>query len=174
MPNWSAIRISIECVCMSVNLPSSSQTHHPPHSWPCDLWAPTYHLRPLGANRSHHSWATSMNCKNVFPFYLVLNWGWPKRTHFSWSFANCVSPTGHCCSWCHVYNSSVLITLVTVPCRLSHCSFTQACGGDLAEVLRESQTLIELDLAWNEIEDKGVELLCEGLKHPDCKLEILE
>uniref|UniRef100_A0A670HRA3 Uncharacterized protein n=1 Tax=Podarcis muralis TaxID=64176 RepID=A0A670HRA3_PODMU len=58
--------------------------------------------------------------------------------------------------------------------QLSHCSFTQACGGDLAEVLRESQTLIELDLAWNEIEDKGVELLCEGLKHPDCKLEILE
>ncbi|XP_062974465.1 NACHT, LRR and PYD domains-containing protein 3-like [Elgaria multicarinata webbii] len=55
-----------------------------------------------------------------------------------------------------------------------NCSLTAACCGDLAEVLTVNQRLKELSLFQNEIEDAGVEVLCEGLKHPDCKLEELD
>ncbi|XP_062973108.1 NACHT, LRR and PYD domains-containing protein 12-like [Elgaria multicarinata webbii] len=56
---------------------------------------------------------------------------------------------------------------------LMDCCLTAACCGDLAEALTVNQRLKELSLFQNKIEDAGVEVLCEGLKHPDCKLEVL-
>ncbi|XP_007445164.1 ribonuclease inhibitor-like, partial [Python bivittatus] len=55
--------------------------------------------------------------------------------------------------------------------RLYDEHLTKSCGECLAEVLRKNENLKELALAPCEIDDKGMELLCEGLKHPSCKLE---
>uniref|UniRef100_A0A2K5PYT8 NLR family pyrin domain containing 7 n=1 Tax=Cebus imitator TaxID=2715852 RepID=A0A2K5PYT8_CEBIM len=56
---------------------------------------------------------------------------------------------------------------------LENCRLTEASCKELADVLILSQHLTHLCLAKNPIGDKGVQLLCEGLSYPDCKLQNL-
>ncbi|XP_034274498.1 ribonuclease inhibitor [Pantherophis guttatus] len=51
---------------------------------------------------------------------------------------------------------------------------TMSCSRHLAEVLRRNQRLRELELALKNPDAKTMELLCEGLKHPQCTIEILD
>uniref|UniRef100_A0A674JJT0 NACHT domain-containing protein n=1 Tax=Terrapene triunguis TaxID=2587831 RepID=A0A674JJT0_9SAUR len=56
---------------------------------------------------------------------------------------------------------------------LNYCNITHVSCKDLAAVLKTSQRLIELDMGINELQESGVQLLCEALKHPNCRLQRL-
>ncbi|EDL84952.1 NACHT, leucine rich repeat and PYD containing 12 (predicted), partial [Rattus norvegicus] len=56
---------------------------------------------------------------------------------------------------------------------LKICHLGQASCEDLASTLKMNQSLMELDLGLNDLGDSGALLLCEGLRHPDCKLQTL-
>ncbi|XP_072321956.1 NACHT, LRR and PYD domains-containing protein 12-like [Eucyclogobius newberryi] len=55
---------------------------------------------------------------------------------------------------------------------LSGCNLTNSICGPLASVL-SSSSLKHLDLSLNDLQDSGVELLCDGLKSAPCRLETL-
>uniref|UniRef100_A0A8C0G5W1 Uncharacterized protein n=1 Tax=Chelonoidis abingdonii TaxID=106734 RepID=A0A8C0G5W1_CHEAB len=56
---------------------------------------------------------------------------------------------------------------------LNYCNITHVSCKDLAAVLKTSQRLIELDVGTNGLQEAGVQLLCEALKHPNCRLQRL-
>ncbi|XP_073918276.1 NACHT, LRR and PYD domains-containing protein 12-like isoform X3 [Castor canadensis] len=53
------------------------------------------------------------------------------------------------------------------------CHLTGACCQDLCNALCTNEHLRELDLSDNALGDEGMQILCEGLKHPSCKLHTL-
>ncbi|XP_069660642.1 NACHT, LRR and PYD domains-containing protein 6 [Haliaeetus albicilla] len=57
--------------------------------------------------------------------------------------------------------------------RLWQCRLTEASCGALAAVLAASPSLMELHLGANELGDRGVRQLCEGLQDPACRLQML-
>ncbi|XP_076143911.1 NACHT, LRR and PYD domains-containing protein 3-like isoform X1 [Alosa pseudoharengus] len=58
--------------------------------------------------------------------------------------------------------------------RLDLCHLSKASCGMMASVLQSAAShLRELDMSDNDLQDEGVELLCVGLRHPQCKLETL-
>uniref|UniRef100_A0AAY5F5Z4 NACHT domain-containing protein n=1 Tax=Electrophorus electricus TaxID=8005 RepID=A0AAY5F5Z4_ELEEL len=58
-------------------------------------------------------------------------------------------------------------------CRLSGCDLTEGSCKSLTSVLQTENTLRELEMNNNDLQNSGVEQLCAGLKSSHCKLEIL-
>uniref|UniRef100_A0A4W4E077 NACHT domain-containing protein n=1 Tax=Electrophorus electricus TaxID=8005 RepID=A0A4W4E077_ELEEL len=57
---------------------------------------------------------------------------------------------------------------------LNECNLTEGSCMDLVKILSSvSSKMIELDMSSNTLQDSGVKQLSEGLKSPNCKLEIL-
>uniref|UniRef100_A0A2K6F7X9 NACHT domain-containing protein n=1 Tax=Propithecus coquereli TaxID=379532 RepID=A0A2K6F7X9_PROCO len=54
---------------------------------------------------------------------------------------------------------------------LAECHLTDACCGALASVLKRNENLTLLDLSGNDLRDFGVQMLCDALIHPICKLQ---
>nr|XP_035933622.1 ribonuclease inhibitor-like [Halichoerus grypus] len=60
-----------------------------------------------------------------------------------------------------------------LPGRLWTCRLTGECCQDLCSALYTSEYLRDLDLSDNALGDEGMQVLCEGLKHPSCKPQTL-
>ncbi|XP_026582226.1 NACHT, LRR and PYD domains-containing protein 4C-like, partial [Pseudonaja textilis] len=58
--------------------------------------------------------------------------------------------------------------------QLSGEILTESSSRHLAEVLRKNERLNRLDMSLRNLDDKAMEVLCEGLKHPECAIETLE
>ncbi len=57
--------------------------------------------------------------------------------------------------------------------RLASCNLTDQCCETLTSTLQSSNSLRELDLSNNDLQDSGVKLLSVGLKSTNCQLHIL-
>ncbi|XP_012355436.2 NACHT, LRR and PYD domains-containing protein 12 isoform X3 [Nomascus leucogenys] len=57
--------------------------------------------------------------------------------------------------------------------QLRKCQLESGACQEMASVLSTNPHLVELDLTGNALEDLGLRLLCQGLRHPICKLQIL-
>lgn len=72
------------------------------------------------------------------------------------------------------YSSYNIISCVWIClCRLEVCGMTSSGCDDLRSILINNRSLTRLYLSWNNLEDSGIKLLCEGLRHPGCTLQRL-
>ncbi|XP_020139195.1 NACHT, LRR and PYD domains-containing protein 8 [Microcebus murinus] len=74
----------------------------------------------------------------------------------------------------HIWNTLEHLTCPLQRLVLRKCDLTSRCCQDIASVLPNSKALRSLDLGLNSLGDDGILLLCGALRHPDCKLQILE
>ncbi|XP_077323931.1 NACHT, LRR and PYD domains-containing protein 3-like isoform X2 [Lithobates pipiens] len=57
--------------------------------------------------------------------------------------------------------------------ELEDCGVTSSGWDDLRSILINNRSLTTLELSWNNLEDSGIKLLCEGLRDPGCTLQRL-
>uniref|UniRef100_A0A670Y165 NACHT domain-containing protein n=1 Tax=Pseudonaja textilis TaxID=8673 RepID=A0A670Y165_PSETE len=68
----------------------------------------------------------------------------------------------------------VIVIFLAILYRLSGEILTESSSRHLAEVLRKKQRLNRLDLSLGNLDDKAMEVLCEGLNHPECEIKMLQ
>ncbi|XP_050957698.1 NACHT, LRR and PYD domains-containing protein 4F-like [Labeo rohita] len=57
--------------------------------------------------------------------------------------------------------------------RLQSCNLTAQCCESLSSALQSANSVLrELDLSYNDLQDSGVQMLSDGLRNPNCQLEI--
>ncbi|KAM5165056.1 NACHT, LRR and PYD domains-containing protein 3-like [Mantella aurantiaca] len=56
---------------------------------------------------------------------------------------------------------------------LCKCGLPSSCCDVLRSILITNQSLITLDLSYNNLQNSGIKLLCEGLSNPHCILKVL-
>ncbi len=57
---------------------------------------------------------------------------------------------------------------------LAGCNLTAQCCESLSSALQSSNSVMrELDLSNNDLQDSGVKFISDGLKSPNCQLQIL-
>ncbi|XP_050166954.1 NACHT, LRR and PYD domains-containing protein 12-like [Myiozetetes cayanensis] len=57
--------------------------------------------------------------------------------------------------------------------RLQWCRLSESCCAELAALLAEHPSLARLELGDGTLGDRGVRLLCQGLRGPGCRLRVL-
>lgn len=67
----------------------------------------------------------------------------------------------------------IIVIFCTFSYRLEGNFLKESFCRPFAEILRKNQRLRELDLFPDYLDDRVIEMLCKGLKHPDCKIEKL-
>ncbi|KAB1274575.1 NACHT protein; LRR and PYD domains-containing protein 12 [Camelus dromedarius] len=58
--------------------------------------------------------------------------------------------------------------------RLKRCRVSSSACQDLTAVLTANKHLVRMDLSGNDLGRPGMKLLCEGLRHPKCRLQMLQ
>ena len=58
--------------------------------------------------------------------------------------------------------------------RLKSCRVSSSACQDLTAALIANKNLMRMDLSNNNLGLPGVKLLCEGLRHPKCRLQMIQ
>ncbi|KAB0400570.1 hypothetical protein E2I00_002539 [Balaenoptera physalus] len=78
--------------------------------------------------------------------------------------------------WPDIYNEQLADALSSNPNLIEqvlYCNALRSCG-DLTAALISNKNLIRMDLRSNDLGLPGMELLCEGLQHPKCILQMIQ
>ncbi|XP_040190202.1 NACHT, LRR and PYD domains-containing protein 3-like [Rana temporaria] len=83
------------------------------------------------------------------------------------------SSKNECHTPCFGYFPGILSCVCIYLCRLYGCGLTSSCCNYFHSLLITNRSLTRLHLSGNKLQDSGIKLLCEGLRHPDCTLQEL-
>lgn len=107
--------------------------------------------------------------------------GWntlPANYRSCGKYTRTLCPLSSCCQALHemkghygTWDKTDFFPESLIPHRLAECHLTDACCGVLACVLNRNENLTLLDLSGNDLKDFGVQMLCDTLIHPICKLQ---
>ncbi len=75
---------------------------------------------------------------------------------------------------CEIVSSALFDVRVLFSFSFAGCNLTAQYCESLSSALQSSNSVLrELDLSSNDLQDSGVKFISDGLKSPNCKLQIL-